>query len=258
MPAMPSTASRVSALRPLALSAAAFAATAGILLLLPILHSSAAGICPNVDDAIAVCKSTGLDYQMNTRADGCSIATCVPIGMCPEFKDEAKACRQAGLDYDAFWDERRCKRAKCIMPKIDEKTGCPMPWDEAKSKIANCESTPGFRAIVTETATCTVFTGCERVQSTTKDEVSCTKKMLDNCAIITCADGFTWNSCGSSAVTSSAMSVKADPCADIQAKAKDADEVFKVKKRDADARNRRNDLNAQLRRCRLQNKNAAK
>ncbi len=258
MPTMHHTAQRVSALR-IAPFAAGFAAVAGALLLLPILHSSAAGICPNVDDSIAVCKSTGLDYQMNTRADGCSIATCVPIGMCPEFKDEAKVCRQTGLDYEAFWDERRCKRAKCVMPKIDETTGCPMPWDEAKSKIQNCESTPGFRAIVTESATCTVFTGCERVQSTAKKgEVSCTKKMLDNCAIIKCEDGFTWNSCGASAVTSSAMSVQPDPCAEIQAKAKEADEIFAVKKRDADARNRRNDLNVQLRRCRLQHKNASK
>jgi hypothetical protein len=259
MPAMPTTALRARAWNLSILFAAALIAITGALLLLPVVHSSAEGICPNVDDTIAVCKSTGLDYQMNTRADGCGIATCVPIGTCPQFKEEAKACRQSGLNYESFWDERRCQRARCIAPEPDEKTGCAMPWDEAKRKIENCESTPGYRAIVKETATCTIFTGCERVsQPTSKDEVACTKRMLDNCAVIKCVDGFTWNSCGSSAVTSSVAPVKADPCAEIQAKAKEADEIFKIKKRDVDVRNKHNDLNIQLRRCRLQNKTTTK
>ncbi len=225
-----------------------------ILLALPALGSAATTTCPNVDETVAACKSNGMDYQMNTRPDGCSIAECVPIGMCPRFEDEARRCLQLGMTYERYWDERQCRRARCMPNATSSSGACPMKYDEAKRKIQNCESEPGFKAIVTETSMCTTFVGCERVQSTANAEVSCRKKMEGSCVMIKCDDGFTWNSCktvsSSSSSTTSVSSVDSDRCASIQKKATETAEELKIKRRDPDLRSLLNKLNQQLRACR--------
>lgn len=219
--------------------------------------SAAEAICPKVDESILSCKRTGMDYQMTTRPDGCTIAECIGIGMCPQFKDEARKCRLAGMDYEEGWDDRQCRRARCVPYASSEEGSCPMTWDEAQKKIKNCESEPGFKAITRDTGTCTVFVDCQRAQA--EGDVLCHKKVENSCTLIRCDDGFTWNSCGNSssaAVSSVAVSSSSkprDPCAEIQLKAKETALALRADKRNPTLISLDRSLRVQLRQCRLKN-----
>lgn len=236
--------------------AAAIAVTAALLLFFPTLHSSAAAACMNIDDTILSCKSQGMDYQFNTRPDGCKIATCISPKTCPDFALEIRNCRIGGFDYKDFWDERQCHRARCLAPPVTTEPGqCPMAWDEAKRKIANCESGTGFKAIVKETPTCLVFLDCQRVEKpVVAGEVACRKRVENGCTMIKCDDNFTWNSCASGQTSSAASSSGAttwDGCQEIQLKAKDADIALSLDKRNRTKLNTLNNLKVQLKQCRL-------
>jgi len=135
--------------------------------------------CPTEEELqkrIANCPD---DFQTYMDDNGCKIKYCKPTVACPTSAEYDKMIAQCPETYRKYEDNNGCTQIACPT------TTCPS-IDEAarKCKAANLEYD-----------TYADDSGCKRVTCRNNEKVECKKYVLNGCVIISCIDGWTFNSC---------------------------------------------------------------
>lgn len=177
------------------------------------------------------CKKQGLDYQVYIDQNRCKQVKCVKTEQavtCPsdqELKRKAQECKAKNLDSEYYSDSNQCTQVQCR----EKQTACPTAHEleqrRLKCKAAdksyeyyadknNCrqircleKNCPTKEQLEERERTCkekglepysyTDSRGCRMVdcKETPQEVVHCKKTIEDNCIIIRCEDGYTFNSC---------------------------------------------------------------
>jgi len=158
--------------------------------------------CPTEDelkDMILKCEANGMGYEFYTgtpayastaaqTSESCRRVRCVEKA-CPsgaELGRMAKDCAGKKLQAQAYEDENGCKNIRCT-----EAGDCP-PYEVTDEIVRSCrEKKLDVESYIDEK-------GCKNVRCKEPESVptvECRKYLKGNCVIITCTDGYYFDSC---------------------------------------------------------------
>jgi hypothetical protein len=158
-------------------------------------------LCPSDEDlknTIMKCEANGLSYEFYSEQPSQDIAVFVPTGCkrvrcvkraCPpdaELERIMKLCEAKGLKAQTYEDEMGCKNVLCT-----EAGNCP-PYTITDEIVAACKQ----KRLDVESYV--DANGCKNVRCKEPEKVStieCRKVAKGDCIIISCTDGYTFDSC---------------------------------------------------------------
>jgi hypothetical protein len=160
-------------------------------------------LCPTDEQIKAImlrCEENGMGYEFYNdahtsltlaaqTAQVCRRIRCVQRA-CPqdaEIERMIKACEQRGMSFQSYEDKNGCKSVMCV-PDEDE---CP-PYEVTQEIIRSCrEKKLEVESYIDEN-------GCKNVRCADPEQttaVECRKMLKGDCVIISCSDGYTFDSC---------------------------------------------------------------
>jgi len=187
--------------------------------------------CPSTSDleaAMAKCKSAGLDYSTYVDERGCKQVRCLEHEKTcltkAQLDESRQHCREKGLYYYSKYDTSDCEYIVCGSPSCQSESELNSQIlrcteygkryetfkDEQGCQYAKCveKSCPDVSA---EAAKCNAqgmraeyiagTDGCKTVKCS-GEYYQCRKYMDGDCTIVTCKDGFYYNTCKSACDTS--------------------------------------------------------
>jgi hypothetical protein len=160
-------------------------------------------ICPTEEelkDMILRCEANGLGYEFYNDlqmpvthaaqvSQGCRRVRCVRRA-CPqdaEIERMIRACEQRGMQPQSYEDRNGCKNIMCV----SDDDGCPS-YELTQEIASSCrEKKLDVESYIDEDG-CKNIRCAEPSQTTT---VECRKMIKGDCVIISCADGYEFDSC---------------------------------------------------------------
>jgi hypothetical protein len=136
------------------------------------------------------CKSHGgTVLYSEATAEHCSVASCTLTEACAEVKEKnahtEASCKETG-GYIVKREYNGCVYYQCVGHSCDERTKIN------EGVEAKCTA-EGLTVLYTEREGCKVATGCKEPET-----VSCKKLVREDCVLISCTDGYHFNSCENS------------------------------------------------------------
>jgi len=155
--------------------------------------STSTSTCPDTSEMIRKCEANGMTYEKAMK-DGCTVISCVKpatTSSCNTFDSDAKRCKENNMGAERYQDTDGCWHAKCT----EAATNCSSTREEMQIKMKAC-SADGGKPVVKADGSCPTFVECvKREKPTSTEPIACKKWMENGCSIISCEDGFSWNSC---------------------------------------------------------------